>query len=82
MDLIKSHPGFWNMPGLENNLFKRELISYTEISPAGISNNSNSFKDSIFIVAGITGHKAGSGQPGLWLTLAELWGLVVVKTST
>lgn len=43
------------MPGLENNLFKHELISYAEISPARISNNSNSFKVSIFTVAGVTG---------------------------
>lgn len=51
MDLTKSHPGFWNTPGLENNLCKHELISYAEISPAGISNNSYNFKVSIFIVA-------------------------------
>lgn len=42
------------MPGLEKNLFKHELISDTKISPAGISNNSISFKVSIFIVVGVT----------------------------
>lgn len=51
------------MPGLENNLFKHELISYTEISPAGIRNNSNSFKVSIFIVASVTS-KLGLGSQG------------------
>lgn len=80
MDLTKSHPGFWNMPGLEKNLFKYELISDTKISQAGISNNSIRFKVSIFIVIDVTGHTI-CAKPGLCLNLAELRVLVVVKAS-
>jgi len=54
------------MPGLENNLFKHELISYTEISPAGSSNNNNDFTVSIFIVPSTRGHTS-------WVCAAWAW---------
>lgn len=66
MDLTKSHPGFWNMPGLENKLFKHKPISYNKIPPAGISNKRNIFEVSILTVAACNRHRLGLGSQGFY----------------